>query len=149
MPQFMLNRSAFVDGEPGGTIHPFYSLNTFAKGYVEAMFFTNGDTGDDREDLLNEWGVERLTKEATANIVAACVAFEVSAADLLRLAYERDGYSEEQAGRDLWFTSQGHGVGYWDRDQLEADELGAKLTKAAKDFGEHEVTAYRGWIYFR
>lgn len=35
-------------------------------------------------------------------------------------AYARD-YDAEQAGRDLWFTSQGHGVGFWDREALKPD----------------------------
>lgn len=43
MPEFCLNESA-------RTAHPFYALSDFAKGYVEAMFFTNGDTGDERDN---------------------------------------------------------------------------------------------------
>lgn len=178
MPEFMLNRSAYVNGEPDmrGNVHPFYDLNKFAKGYVEAMFFTNGDTGDEREDLLNEWGVEKLTKESVAKIAEKCARFERENAALLAEAYQRDDYDEAQAGRDLWLTSQGHGVGYWDRKQLEAlapewqqrprigerspaqetelarlreESLGQQLTRAAEAFGESYVEAYRGWIYYR
>lgn len=151
MPEFMLNRSAYVAGEPDakGRVHPFYELNDFAKGYVEALFFTNGDTGDDREDLLNDWGVERLTKAAVAAIADYCAAFEKAAREFLALAYMCDGYGVEQAGHDLWFTAQGHGAGYWSREQLEADGLGDTLAELAKEAGERYVEAYRGWIYFR
>lgn len=179
MPQFMLNRSAYEKGDEPGvrTPHPFYSLNEFARGYVEAMFFTNGDTGDEREFLLNEWGVERLTKESVDLIRLACGKFERQHASLLAEAYQREDYGAAQAGRDLWFTSQGHGVGYWDRRQLEpqgeewaetqipldqwtpeirvarqrieAESIGNRLTDAAKRFGESNVEAYRGWIYYR
>ena len=45
MPEFMLNSDA-----------RFESLPEFTKGYVEAMFFTNGDTGADDEDKLNRLG---------------------------------------------------------------------------------------------
>jgi hypothetical protein len=37
---------------------------------------------------------------------------------LLDLAYARD-YDPEQAGCDYWFTRNGHGVGFWDRDALD------------------------------
>jgi hypothetical protein len=158
MPKFMLNDNAAAS-------HPYYSLNTFAKGYVEAMFFTNGDTGDEREHLLNDWGVERLTRAAVARIKERCAEFEKRAADLLREAYERVvhehvsggfslshaayDYDEACAGRDFWFTSQGHGVGFWDRTALEADDLGRRLSDVAEEFGELYVDAYRGWIHVR
>ena len=160
MPQFILNKES-----SGG--HPFYSLNEFARGYVEAMFFTNGDTGDERENLLNDWGVEKLTRKAVAAIADYCATFERDNADLLAKAYGKtmpartigDGslpdshrpawdYDAPAAGRDLWFTTQGHGVGYWDRDCLEVDSLGDLLSEAAKKAGECYVTAYRGWIHF-
>jgi hypothetical protein len=72
---------------------------------------------------------------------------ELAAADLLELAYARD-YTEEQAGRDFWFTRQGHGTGFWDRDELEPEELGDKLSDRAKRFGEVYPEISRGWIYY-
>lgn len=174
MPQFILNRPPLRPGfytRKSGQIaprkpHPFYYLSTFAKGYVEAMFFTNGDTGDDRENLLNEWGVEKLTRKAVKRIAADCAKFEADAAELLALAYTTGDYDDEQAGRDFWFTRQGHGVGFWDRAPLDrtvcsaggaaysfdggdtvAGNLGRLLSAAAKTFGECNVEAYRGWIH--
>jgi hypothetical protein len=163
MPQFHLNT-------PARRVHPFYALDDFSKGYVEAMFFTNGDTGDDREHLLNDWGVERLTHASVAAIARDCAAFKESAGFALDFALgPMSGYSEEQAGRDFWFTRQGHGVGFWDREELRRDmarrpdgtltdegeseglpflaSLGDLLTAAAKACGEAYVQAYRGWIY--
>ncbi len=168
MPEFILNTPG--RSTPPRKSHPFYDLSTFAKGYVEAMFFTNGDTGDEREYLLNEWGVEKLTRLSVAKIADDCEAFEKSAAELLALAYSTDEYDDEQAGRDFWFSRQGHGVGFWDRKPLErkvipgADglrfvaevitateprDLGDLLHAAAKKFGECDVQAYRGWVHVR
>ena len=113
MPEFSLNKPR--------KSHPFYTLDSFARGYVEAMFFTNGDIGDEkREDRLNEMGVERLTRKSVEAIARDCTAFQANAGPLLAQAYARD-YDESQAGRDFWFTRQGHGVGYWDRKELEPD----------------------------
>ena len=39
----------------------------------------------------------------------------------------------EHAGHDFWLTRNGHGTGYWDRDM---GSVGARLTEAAKSFGE-------------
>jgi len=129
MPKFILN-------ENGNASKSYYELDTFSKAYVEAMFFTNGDTGDENEDSLNEIGVEGLTPESVANIAKDCAEFQESAAEFLIEAYER-GYSIEQAGADFWFTRQGHGVGFWDRGELEGG-LGKTLSDISKGFG----TAY-------
>ena len=50
MPEFMLNSDA-----------RFETLPEFTKGYVEALFFTNGDTWTDDEYKLNRLGAARLT----------------------------------------------------------------------------------------
>ena len=137
MPQFQLNAAA--RGQ-----HPYYALDDFAKGYVEAMFFTNGDTGDEREDRLNEMGVERLTRASIARIKRACDTFQAEHVDLLMLAYATGEYTPEQAGRDFWFTRQGHGTGFWARD---LGKTGDKLTEAARAAEEARVEVWRGWIY--
>lgn len=170
MPQFHLNA-------PTRVAHPFYSLDAFARGYVEAMFFTNCDSGCDDEFIANRLGVEKLTCDSVASIAQECEAFIERASPLLELAYLR-GYDEEQAGRDFWFTRQGHGVGFWDRRQLDvtvyrlpdgaldipADSesdadmlasgaeplrnLGEQLAALARQSGEAYPAIYGGWIRY-
>lgn len=141
MPEFMLNTPL-----RGG--HAFYTLDAFAQAYVEAMFFTNGDCGDERGDIFNELGVERLTKPSIEAIRADCAAFEEKAADLLDAAYyaEDCDYDREKAGRDFWYTRQGHGVGYWDRGL--PDDIGSGLTDLAHHQGEVNPYHNRGWIHY-
>ena len=138
MPQFQLNTNRNL------------SLSEFEAGYVEAMFFTNGDCGDDNENLLNELGTERLTRSALKSIKADCNAFlGVIMPDgcFVRQWLDRcEDYDDSQAGRDFWFTRNGHGVGFWDREELEG-ELGTELTNAAKRFREINCQVSRGWIY--
>ena len=137
MPDFTLNSDA-----------RFEALPEFAQGYVEALFFTNGDTGDaDDEDKLNRLGTARLTAKALHSIRATCAAFERTHADLLTAAYEHPGYGPRDAGCDLWFTRQGHGAGYWDRGFPRP--LSDALTEAAKTLGGCEMEVWRGWIYER
>jgi hypothetical protein len=52
------------------------------------------------------------------------------------------------AGHDLWLTSQGHGVGFWDRSELPG-ELGQQLTAYAERFRGIYPEFYRGWFYLQ
>ncbi len=99
----------------------------------------------------------RATAAAHAHALKVCTAFAELAGPLLEEAATRDGYGAHPdcgtvhpayaaAGHDLWLTSQGHGVGFWDREPLQAGHLGERLSKPAKHF---PVAAefYRGWLY--
>lgn len=87
-----------------------------------------------------------------------CFNFEVKARDLLQQAYghtfpERtigDGslpdshrpawdYDAKAAGRDFWYTRNGHGVGFWDRG---LGEVGDKLSDIAREFGNVDAMFY-------
>lgn len=186
MPEFVLNQPATrhpANVPAGKRPHPFYSLSEFARGYVEAMFFTNCDSGDDRENLANELGVERLTRASVAAIKRDCDSFlshimpdGCTARQWIDRAAAESGYDDAQAGRDFWFTRQGHGVGFWDRSELELDlfelinpapglggwelrrddreqgpckgTIGDGLSDAAKHFGETCPQIWRGWIHY-
>jgi hypothetical protein len=56
------------------------------------------------------------------------------------------GSAEASFGHDLWLTTQGHGTGFWDREELP-DDLGAALTKACEEFRGVYPEFYRGWLY--
>lgn len=135
MPAFEMN---------GKHLPAFRALDSFTQGYIEAMFFTecepgaNADSHDPETQsaLHGECGFVDLAPEALARIVAHCAAFQASNAELLEIAYERD-YDSEQAGRDFWFTRNGHGVGYWDRKALEPDSAEYEVLTA-------EMIANRG-----
>lgn len=104
MPQFILSHGS-AESEQA-----FNQLDAFTRGYIEAAFFTC--------DFENAFTCE-LAPSALAEIIADCAAWQAKAAKLLALAYDCDDYSPEQAGRDYWFTRNGHGVGFWDRRQLD------------------------------
>ncbi len=65
------------------------------------------------------------------------------AADCAKFISENDtllhdgGKEPDQAGHDFWLTRNGHGAGFWDGDWPE--EIGKKLTAAAKKFGETDL----------
>lgn len=144
MPEFILDHGT-AEGAKA-----FAALDYFTQGYVEAMFFTN--TGDpDDGDLQNATFVE-LAPETLASILADCAKFQEVSSTLLDKAYalgESDPNCEysatdvceaqRQAGRDFWFTRNGHGVGFWSRNM---GDVGDALAESAYLY--HAAHVYRG-----
>lgn len=142
MPEFILDM-----GSPEGA-RAYAGLDDFTQGCIEAAFFT--DTGPDQEadGLGDDASVAEIAPISLAKITADCMAFQQANAALLAQAYDRTGYDPASAGRDYWFTRNGHGAGFWDRETLDAAGLGDRLSEAC---GRSEMYLYRGddgLIYF-
>lgn len=129
MPEFILN----VDGAGPD----WHALDSFTQGFIEALFFCECSAFDSSEffqpdaqedvqegradgSVPSDAGPADLDPAALADIVGLCSRFQSEHAALLELAYSRD-YDSTQAGRDLYYTRAGHGVGYWDRAALELE----------------------------
>jgi hypothetical protein len=112
---------------------PQTNLDTFTAAYIEAVYFTETGDGDQPS------GEIEMSSELRDAIIAECAEWQVDNAKLLAEAYERVGYDEARAGHDFWLTRNGHGAGFWCRDELEGDSLGDRLSLAAKAAGVHEV----------
>lgn len=131
MPEFQLDfggRDAFEASK---------ILDQFTQGYVEAMFFTS--TGDNDDGDLKTATVAELSVEAWAEIHASCKAFQASQEFLAARKVGR--FQNDQAGRDFWYTRNGHGVGFWDRPELYGDHE-QELSEYACGFAEQYL--YRG-----
>lgn len=133
MPEFILDH-----GTPDAA-RQLKSLDSFTQGYVEAMFFTDTGTGDDAENNLQDATVAELAPSALQKIIVDCQNFQHENADELQAAYETEtGYDAEKAGRDYWYTRNGHGTGFWDRG------LGVHGDYLANAARYSEVSLYRG-----
>ncbi len=86
--------------------------NTFINAYIEAAEFA--DWPEDGAGA--SWAPDALTR-----MTKAAESFYAAHASAI------EDYPEgvEQAGHDLWFTRNGHGVGYWENDGPAAEELDA------------------------
>ena len=144
MPEFVLNKPHWW---PKGRTYQNVDrdLRDFACGYVVALFFTNGDSGDDDEFSFDRLGAERLTQAARAIIIDDCASF---LSMQTRAVIDACSGDYEQAGHDFWLTRQGHGVGFWDRkDDVWPEAARDFLTARSKDFGEVYMYRQKGWIY--
>lgn len=160
MPQFIME----------GRDHCARAESDFVLGFIEAMFFTESspafdsgewfgeecqaaiDAGQADGTLPSDVGYTDIHPDSLAAIRKDCEEWQAANAGLLAEAYSRD-YDAMQAGRDYWFTRNGHGVGFWDRDELDSDGLGDKLTKACRYqelnpwFGDHVTNGNAPFVY--
>lgn len=128
MSEFILNTE--------GAGAPWYSLDAFTQGFIEAAFFCESSCYDAAEFFTDEAqeavregqadgsipsdsSVSDIDRDSFCLIKDICDKFQTDNAALLQEAYACD-YDEEQAGRDLYYTRAGHGVGYWSREELQA-----------------------------
>ena len=106
-------------------------IDKIVKGYIDAMLWSScgvSPTGDLIESLDNFEVSPQLKGEAWH----ICLNFyEDNEKDCLLFVdqYKSTYDLWECLGHDLWLTSVGHGVGFWDRG---LGELGNRLTEACK-----------------
>jgi hypothetical protein len=134
-------------------------LDAFTQGYIEALFFTENEPGTSREDRLTtrgtvrkpwehdasegrqkdmpgDYGFADLAPESLLAILGDCQKFCAGPYRQVELCDENTP-DEAQAGRDFWYTRNGHGCGFWDGDWPEP--YATQLTDACKSFGEVDI----------
>lgn len=108
------------------------------RGFIAAALWASTD--DQGEPLDSSYTADSLTASARLSIESDVTEWvQANAADLQQYAAarteqgidEKDGTVYDCAGHDLFLTSAGYGVGFWDRG---LGELGDRLTEAARDF---------------
>ena len=108
-------------------------MDRFAAGYINAALVLLGDITDS-DDSPETYNINQLSPEAIARMNEDCQKFQEQAGEVLAAVMDNNGYSVERAGNDFWLTRNGHGAGYWDRDELP-EGVGDTLTEIAKEFG--------------
>jgi hypothetical protein len=103
-------------------------MDTFTTAYIEAALWSSLDTYGRPLDEMH--GVDDISKECLASMVADCEAFQQEETTWLR------GLDSEQCGHDFWLTRNGHGVGFWDRGLGVAGDM---LTRAANIYGSVDL----------
>lgn len=115
----------------------------FTTAYLVAALWSTTDNSDEDggQSLDLNYDLCDIAPEAMKSAIESCAQFQEEHKELLAKAYElytpRDGSDGPTlAGHDLWLTSAGHGVGYWDRG---LGAVGEALTDAARKFGERDI----------
>jgi hypothetical protein len=128
----------------------------FVEGYIRCIFFTNQGDREDPISKTMDCDIHSFCRATRLRVWVDCERF-------IRRAGERaldkipsqycpgSMFSEhwngwESAGADFWYTRNGHGVGFWDRDNIP-ERTRERLQKIAQSFGEQYVNVIGGRIY--
>ncbi len=111
----------------------------FLRGYLETALFTTDPNPPSGVDYVSSGRAAELLPNLPESFVAKakadCERFQIENHALLMQAGD-----EWRNGSDFWYTRNGHGVGFWDRDY--PDHVADPLTEAAQKFGEvHDFCA--------
>jgi hypothetical protein len=98
------------------SVHP-EKFKSFKKGYVMALKFT-----EELED-------KKLSKSAKVHIEESCASFFGKNYKNIAEAIRDYDYDIERAGSDFWYSRNGHGTGFWDR---ELEDIGEELHRACQ-----------------
>lgn len=95
------------------------------------------ETDGDGKPLDDMYSVENFSPEAKEEAANDCREFEKKAAPWIRQMPA--GVKLDQLGMDFWLTRNGHGSGFWDREEVYGKDVAQALTKIAEEFGEVNV----------
>lgn len=110
-------------------------LETMVAAYLEAIDFT--ETGDNDQPPSGT----PLCAYDNAKTYIDCRNFHRAVTEeLIPNGLVDVPLDWKQVGHDLWLTRNGHGVGFWDREEIYGDGLCRILTAMAKAMGGHDVT---------
>lgn len=118
-------------------------LNDFQRGYVACALWSSTDESNEQggDPLDKNYDVDDIADEALEKMKADCDRFldenPADTTEASRLLHQRADGGASSAGHDFWLTRNSHGAGFWDGDLPE--ELGGRLTVAAREFGTCDI----------
>jgi very-short-patch-repair endonuclease len=114
------------------------ALDEFTRAYVIAALWSSTDESDPSggKPMDEKYTIRDIAPETLAKMAEDCRNFQAQHGIP---HYGHGQYTDEElAGHDFWLTRNGHGAGFWDRDELgEADR--EKYTNAAHAFGSFDL----------
>ena len=121
-------------------------LNVFTRSFIACglELADNPDMGEDSIKDKMPWDINRKSLE---KIIADCAKFLADARGFLDFD---DTKLMERAGYDFWLTRCGHGVGFWDREEVYGEREAEVLTEISHkfincDFFRNTGSRWVGW----
>lgn len=118
----------------------------FVRCYLTAVLFGEHCSDEDTGEYLDAiYTIDDFSPETLARAGADCEAF-LQAAENAGIPLLYADYAE-QAAYDFYFTSRGHGTGFWDKPEVYGKQGAEILTKIAKSFRCPDYYDADGKIY--
>jgi hypothetical protein len=108
----------------------------FIDGYITCALWSSTDesTPSGGYPLDQNYDTDDIAPESRAKMEADCKAFLASNID------DIPADKMASAGHDFWLTRNGHGAGFWAREEgFYPEDAGQRLTDAAHAFGESNL----------
>lgn len=113
-------------------------IDKMVQGYLAAALWSSTDESDESggEPLDNNYDINDVAQSSKQKAKKDCT-------DFVNKCKQEwlDEMDESELGHNFWLTRNGHGTGFWDRDEL-SDEAKKGMTDVSKKFGE--INAYVG-----
>lgn len=122
-------------------------LIDFMHAYMTCALWAELDNSDPEnggEPLDANYTLADISRKTYTHMAVECAEFLAKAEPIMRgldmnavfTAGDGQVYNHwEMAGHDFWLTRNGHGTGFWDREELYTAQRAKRLTALAKDFG--------------
>lgn len=118
------------------------NLNAFVESYLATAAWVTVDSEYYENDSFTREAKEQAEADCKKFISMVCAAFpEDRANELLTMPGNDLTYL---APHDFFLTRNGHGAGFWDKEDTYGIEAAAKLTAIAKECGECYCYHIRG-----
>jgi len=104
------------------------TIRAISSGIIQCALFADKPEGTNPMVTKQAYkAAETIAREFVGVIGVDLLNDVVEAYDWVNV--ERPEFTPAQCiGHDVWFTMQGHGVGFWDRDFLKQDRYGEDIT---------------------
>lgn len=126
--------------------HTIEGFDEFTSAYLECALFCGIEFPEDHPDSGRDKNYHADPEAIDPNTLAAmakdCARFRTPEIVAALDRAEESGMVDVigKAGRDFWYTRNGHGVGFWETDRWPSEESDI-LDKAARAFGEVDLYA--------
>jgi hypothetical protein len=116
-----------------------YEKNPMLRGYIECALFA-----DLPEEHIGEFGSEDINQDSLIDAYKDVNNFSKKAYRYLK---NMDKEMLNNVGMDFWYTRNGHGTGFFDRENYYGNKVASKLEEIAKDFPSKTVFVENGEFF--
>ena len=114
-------------------------LDDFTLAYIEAALWSSNDESDESggEPLDSNYSIDDLDPDTLAKMADDCRRFQEENAADLALYDHPQWTAAELGGHDFWLTRNGHGCGFWDRNDCLPADAGDTADRRREKCGEY------------
>lgn len=122
-------------------------MNVYDYGFesvLVVMLWSECDDTEENDPLDYNYSVDDLDEHLVEQLETKYRSFIETAITIFPPDFIVDW---EKIGHDFWLTCRGHGTGFWDRKELEYQNIGNQLTQVCSSIYVPELYIENGIIY--